>query len=158
MVLPVLAATAARAAAASRSAAAAGKASAQAKKVSSLEQETMRRVAELNTSRRNDREREQTQHNYASDAARRKIRQKVTGKTITMLTGGLGLPLGIFGSRIIGTLAKGMDLGISDLFKLVFLVLGLVILGPVLFIVFLPLSPLIFVFSLVSTVFLFVRR
>ena len=82
----------------------------------------------------------------------------MTGKALTLLTGGMGLPLGFFGGRIIGTLAKGMDLGISDIFKLIFLILGLVVLSPLLIILFLPLSPLIFAFSLISTVTLFVRK
>lgn len=149
MVLPVLTTT---------RIAAVGKTSTQAKKASSLEHETVRRAVELNAARRRDQEREQSQHNYAAEATERRIRQKVAGKTLTLLTGGLGLPLGFFGGRIIGTLSKGLGLGISDIFKLVFLVLGLVILGPILIILFLPLSPIIFVFSLVSMVALFVRR
>ncbi|KKR78633.1 MAG: hypothetical protein UU22_C0017G0004 [Parcubacteria group bacterium GW2011_GWA2_40_8] len=151
MVLPVLATAATRVASA-------GKASAQAKKVSSLQQETLRRAAELNSSRRRDQEREQSQHNYTAQAAERRLRQKVTGKALTLLTGGMGLPLGFFGGRIIGTLARGMDLGISDIFKLIFLILGLVVLSPLLIILFLPLSPLIFAFSLVSVIALFAKR
>ena len=60
--------------------------------------------------------------------------------------------------KTIGTLTKGIGSGPSDLFKRIFLVLGLVVLGPIMIIVLLPLSPLIFVFSMVSVVAMFMKR